>query len=108
MKISIKDNNSKLQIKIQDTNFELNIKDLTVENIVTLSHIYSTDWAARKTIEAGISAGASVFWACDEEKKHVCILVGEDDEVWDFGIVIDYAYFLQEINMFIYNKPVLF
>ena len=49
-----------------------------------------------------------MFWACDEEKKHVCILVGQDDELWDFGIVIDCAYFLQEINRFIYDKPILF
>ena len=108
MKISIIDNDGKLQIKIQDTNFELNIKNLIVENIVTLSNIYSTDWVARKTIEAGISAGATVFWACDEEKNHVCILVGEDDELWNFGIVIDCDYFLQEINRFIYDKPILF
>lgn len=106
--MSIIDNDGKIQIKIQDTNFEFNINNLTVENLITLSNIYNTDWALRKTIEAGVSAGASVFWACDEAKKYVFILVGDDDEVWDFGIVMDYAYFLQEINRFIYDKLILF
>lgn len=104
MKILITEGGNKLRIKIQDSRFELNIKNLETEHIFRLHKINEADWSERKTIEGGISAGAPAFWAYDEETKQVSVLVGSDDESWDFRISVDYDYFLQEINRFIYDK----
>jgi hypothetical protein len=65
--------------------------------IDTLAGIRDTDWAARKTIKAGKSANSSVFWTA--ENDIVIIMVGHDDETWDFAVCIP-ASLVNEITGF--------
>lgn len=108
MELLIEESDKKYQIKISDDKFELNVHSITLDELVSLSNIYTTDLNNRNVLEIGISAGSPVFWGSDEDKKNVSILVGEDINLWDFGITLDYQYFLEKINMFIYSKPTLF
>ena len=40
----------------------------------------------RKTVSAGESAGANVFWCVDTD--FLFIMVGSDDETWDFSVTL--------------------
>lgn len=84
------------RIKIQDQDWELNIH-LTEQELELLKQICSADWGTRQSIRAGISANAPVFWAYDDDREMVSILVGHDDETWDFGVILPLKNFIASL-----------
>lgn len=86
---SLQENNGKFFLKLQGgESWELNIR-LTGAEIRSLAEIRNTDWTARKTIKAGESANSAVFWTAENDT--VVIMVGHDDETWDFAVCISTA-----------------
>jgi|SRR3954470_208355 hypothetical protein len=65
--------------------WELNIW-LTNDDIAALKARRPGSWADRKSLRSGTSAGASVFWSIDDGQ--LTIVVGEDDETWDFALTL--------------------
>lgn len=83
---SLQENNGTFFLKLQGgESWELNIL-LTGAEIRSLAEIRNTDWAARKTIKAGESANSAVFWTAENDTA--IIMVGHDDETWDFAVSI--------------------
>ena len=82
-------------IKIQGDDWELNIH-MKNDEMPLLKSLRSADWNKRASIKAGTSADASVFWAFDTKEQLVCILVGHDDETWDFAVTIPIAEFTEK------------
>jgi len=83
---SLEENEDNFLLKLQGGDFwELNIR-LTRAEISSLTEIRNTDWAARKTIKAGEAANSSVFWTAENETA--TIMIGHDDETWDFAVCI--------------------
>ncbi len=70
-------------IKIQADTFELNIS-MTTEEMHMLPEVRNARWEDRASLQLGESTGSHAWWSCDEE--YVSILIGEDDECWDFGV----------------------
>ena len=84
-------------MKIQTQDWELNIH-LSEQELVELKHIRSANWNARQSIKAGVSANASVFWAYNNDRETVSVLIGQDDESWDFGVMLPLKDLLDGLN----------
>ena len=84
--------NSAVLIKIQSSEFELNIFVQTVE--VPLLRSLPKWEAGSKRI--GSSAGSPSFWSIDGE--NLSILVGPDNQSWDFGVSLGAAILEQIIQ----------
>jgi hypothetical protein len=85
--LSIETDNENYLIKIQGEDlYELNIR-INKNEIILLKKFKGANWENRKTIKAGLSANSNVFWAYNEDKT-VSIMVGDDDETWDFAVII--------------------
>ncbi len=71
--------------KISGQEFELNvwIHDSEVEQLKSVRH---ASWNDRASVQIGQSAGRPAFWCSDDSQ--VSILVGDDDETWDFSAII--------------------
>lgn len=54
----------------------------------SLSRITETDWAARRSLQAGTTLGHSVFWCLGEQPGTVQVLVGHDDETWELAVTL--------------------
>ena len=87
-------------IKLQSTDWELNVHMLYKE-LCGLSDLRAADWETRTSIKAGISAGSAVFWAYHGEEHIITILIGQDDETWDFAVVIPESQFIDAISPYI-------
>ena len=86
---SLEESNDRFFLKLQGgESWELNIR-FTGAEIRSLADIHNTDWAARKTIKAGESANSAVFWTVENDTA--VIMVGHDDETWDFAVCIPAA-----------------
>ena len=72
-------------IKIQTSNFELNVW-VSQQEILLLQQVKNARWEERGSLQIGVSAGSPAFWACKEGQ--LSVLVGSDDECWDFGVTI--------------------
>ena len=83
--ISVYRQNNHFSIKLQSKAWELNIR-MKDEEFYSLENIRSAVWSERNSIEAGTSANSHVFWVFQKESETVSILVGQDDESWDFGV----------------------
>ncbi len=70
-------------IKIQADTFELNLW-LSTEEKQNLLRLGDACWEDRTSLRIGRAAGSPAWWSCDEGQ--ISILVGEDDECWDFGV----------------------
>ncbi|HEX5997196.1 MAG TPA: hypothetical protein VFY84_18815 [Jiangellales bacterium] len=71
--------------KLSDDLWEVNIRAQRSE-FLTLRDIRTMDWNSRRAAEAGVSAGADVFWCSD---GHVAtIVVGHDEETWDLAVSV--------------------
>lgn len=81
-------------LKIQSEFWELNVQ-LNIEEFKKLKEITSYSWESG-SFRAGVSANSPVFWSCDENL--ISILVGEDDELWDFGVFIPQRDFLKSLE----------
>ena len=73
-----------VSLKIQGENYELNIW-LRSDEIEKLKLVKSTSWG-NGSLQLGKSANNNVYWSHDN--GNISILVGDDDEVWDFGVNI--------------------
>ena len=69
-------------IKLQSTGYEMNLL-VPFAEVPKLSDLPSWEPGAR---QIGTVAGLSAFWSSDENV--VSILVGVDDECWEFGVWI--------------------
>ena len=74
--------------KISTSEWELNIR-APVSDFARLDRIRTADWHARASLAVGESAGAQVFWAAKGDSAS--ILVGRDDETWDFSVTVPLA-----------------
>lgn len=72
-------------MKIQTERAELNVW-FKANELRKLSALKQAQWETRTSIQAGTAAGASVFWSSDRDG--VSVLVGNDDEAWDFGVFL--------------------
>jgi hypothetical protein len=72
-------------LKIQTEGYELNVY-LRPEEIEAVSGVRSASWDNRGSLAIGRTAGACAFWCSDAE--HLSIVVGRDDENWDFSVTL--------------------
>jgi len=77
--------------------WELNIW-LTKEDFYALENIRGANWDKRGSIKAGKSAKSNTFWCFNNEFNVISILVGEDDESWDFAVRFPPEQFEKLIN----------
>ncbi|MDQ7905333.1 hypothetical protein RB614_12440 [Phytohabitans sp. ZYX-F-186] len=75
-------------VKLQAPEWELNLR-ATAADLVTLEGIREADWASRRSLHVGEAAGVRVHWAADGEIATV--MVGHDDETWDFAAMLPVA-----------------
>jgi hypothetical protein len=72
-------------VKLATGTWELNIL-AELSDFAALAGIRGAEWQARRSLAVGTAAGAAVFWAAADDQ--VSILVGHDDETWDFAVLI--------------------
>ena len=76
-------------VKIQGgDDWELNIWS-TFADLTQLRGIREAVWNERRSITAGTSAGAQVFWCANGDTATV--MIGHDDETWDIALQIPIA-----------------
>src|SRR5690242_12532940 len=71
--------------KVADHDWEINVR-AEASAFLALGDIRKADWNARRSIQAGRSAGADVFWSSDGDG--VTIMIGVDDESWDLAVTV--------------------
>jgi hypothetical protein len=72
-------------LKIQKDDWEINVS-MTPNELMLIPKARTARWDERGSIRLGECAGASTFWSCQD--GNLSILVGHDDECWDFGVWI--------------------
>lgn len=72
-------------VKLQGDQWEVNFR-ASEDELRALIDIRSADWDERRSIRAGESAGAPVFWASDD--AGATLMIGSDDETWDVAITL--------------------
>jgi hypothetical protein len=72
-------------LKIQGPMFELNVW-MRPDELSVLEQVSDADWNRRESLQIGRCGDVPAFWSSDAE--HLSILVGPDDESWDFGIMV--------------------
>jgi hypothetical protein len=72
-------------IKIQTLQCELNIW-IKADEVALLHQVKAARWDSRGSLNIGSSAGVPVFWSSEDDT--LSILVGHDDETWDFGLIL--------------------
>ena len=75
-------------VKLQAHEWEVNFRASRAE-LVALSGIRTADWNERRSIRAGESAGAPVFWASGGDDA--TLMIGSDEETWDVAITLPVA-----------------
>ena len=85
--ITLNKNDNYFHLKISNPTSEINILLQEEELINLLTNINEAKRSERKSIQAGQSANANVYW-CKEEEK-ICILIGQDDETWVIGFIFE-------------------
>jgi hypothetical protein len=75
-------------VKVQSPAWELNFR-ATPDELAGLRAIREADWAARRCLHVGESAGSRVHWSAADGTA--TIMVGEDDETWDFAVTMPIA-----------------
>jgi hypothetical protein len=72
-------------IKLQGQGWELNVH-LDSREISRLLEVAQCSWQKRRALRIGKSGSSDVFWSVDNGEP--AILVGHDDETWDFGVFV--------------------
>lgn len=72
-------------VKLQTREWEVNVWGATPD-FLKPKDIRAANWNERRSIRAGESADAPVFWAIDGQD--VTMLIGRDDETWDVALTI--------------------
>ena len=78
-----------IALKISGAQYELNVFFQFAE-ITALESVPNASWH-HGALNIGSCAGHRVWWSCDDSV--VSVLVGRDDQTWDFGIDIPLAEF---------------
>lgn len=81
-----------------DDYWELNIS-LNDEELNSVPNIINSSWNERSSLKIGKCLGSPTFWSYENE--NLSILVGKDDETWEFGVNIKgkfVKYLLEEIE----------
>jgi hypothetical protein len=76
-------------LKLQADQWEANVH-ASADDLLRLSDIRSTSWDERRSIQAGRSAGARVYWSAGEGDD-ANLMIGEDDETWDVSVTVPYT-----------------
>ncbi|MFD7311083.1 hypothetical protein [Promicromonospora sp. NPDC059942] len=71
--------------KLAADSWEINVRGAR-SDLTRLTQIREADWLSRRSLRAGLVAGAPVFWSFADGQ--VSLLVGEDDEVWDVAVSV--------------------
>jgi hypothetical protein len=72
-------------LKIQTDAFELNVR-VRPDEVGKFEQVRSTPWV-KGSVRIGESAGSPAFWSvADDGDYAVSVLVGTDDECWDFAV----------------------
>ena len=86
MNVSVeREADGRLLVKLGTDAWELNVR-ASADDLLALAEIRSARWNERRTLRAGESAGAPVFWA--SEGNRATLLVGHDDESWDVAMTV--------------------
>jgi hypothetical protein len=72
-------------IKIAAPEWEINVTG-SLADLLALDAIAEADWSARRSIGAGRSVSAPVWWSSDGTVT--TIMVGPDDETWDIAVTV--------------------
>lgn len=72
-------------VKLQTEALEVNVR-ASGGDLMRLTEIHSADWSQRRSIAAGESAGAPVFWSRVDD--HAALMIGHDDETWDISVAV--------------------
>jgi hypothetical protein len=72
-------------LKISDHRCELNVW-MTSADLALVSGVRLARWSERGSIRIGKSANSQAFWSCEDGS--LSILIGHDDETYDFGITV--------------------
>jgi hypothetical protein len=72
-------------LKIQEGDWEINVW-MTEDELARVPNARTARWGERGSIQLGECAGSPTFWSCEDGK--LSILVGTDDETWDFGVTL--------------------
>jgi hypothetical protein len=73
----------RLLVKLATDEWEVNVR-LSEEDVAALAGIRSGSWSERRTVCAGESVGAPVFWASEDAEG--TLLIVQDDETWDMRL----------------------
>jgi hypothetical protein len=77
----------RLAVKLHNDAWEVNVR-ASSDDFLRLSEIHSADWSQRRSIAAGESAGAPVFWA--RVDNHAALMIGHGDETWDVSLTVSF------------------
>jgi hypothetical protein len=66
------------------------------DELALFARVPTAVWDERGAVQIGVSAGARAFWCTRAET--VSILVGHDDETWDFGVELPIALFHEIVD----------
>jgi hypothetical protein len=72
-------------LKFQKQDWEMNVW-MTAEELALIPNVRTARWDGRGSIQLGECAGFPTFWSF--ENGNISILVGHDDESWDFGVTL--------------------
>jgi hypothetical protein len=78
----------RLAVKLQTDEWEVNVHASAAE-LAQLRGVRAANWNERRSIRAGESAGAAVFWSANGDA--VTVLIGHDDEAWDVAVTVPQA-----------------
>jgi hypothetical protein len=70
-------------IKFAAPDWELNVS-VPASEVAVLRRVPSSPWLPG-AVRAGVSAGSPAFWSAEADGR-VSVLVGHDDQTWDFGV----------------------
>jgi len=71
-------------VKIGTAAFEINIH-LLAKDASKFGSVLAVQWGSG-ALRIGECAGAPVFWCSVEDGSSISVLVGHDDQTWDFGV----------------------
>ena len=72
-------------LRISRQGYEMNLF-LSETELVLIPQVKTALWSEHSSIKIGNCAGISAFWSCEEGE--LSILVGQDDECWQFGTIL--------------------
>jgi hypothetical protein len=77
-------------IKISSPVYELNVF-IPACDVLKLNHVRTAAWIDG-SLRIGETAGAPAFWSIGEDNR-ISILVGHDDQTWDFAVMFPMSTF---------------